>query len=106
MSDIDEWDIDHLQGGPIERQVRQDIAELGHLAGIRRSLAEICYALARQLDSPELTAPAPVARELATRLADLDSASEGREVSTGDRIAAELADELAPRRRASPQASA
>lgn len=93
-------------GGPIERQVRSDIAEMGHLTGIRRSIAEVCYMLARQLDSGELPGPAAVARELLGRLADLDRISDGREVSPGDRIVAELADELAPRRRAVPAAGA
>jgi hypothetical protein len=94
------------RGGAIERQVRADIAEMGRLVGIRRSIAEICYMLARELDSGEVPGPAPVARELVARLADLDRVSEGREVSPGDRIVAQIADELAPRRRAIPQAGA
>jgi hypothetical protein len=95
-----------MPGGPVERQVRLDIAEMGTLTGARRSIAEICYALARSLDSDELASPASVARELALRLADLERTAGGREVSAGDRIAADIADELAPRRRAVPSASA
>jgi hypothetical protein len=92
--------------GAVERQVRRDIGEMGRLTGIRRSIAEVCYMLARQLDSGEPSSPASIARELVARLAELDRVSDGREVSPGDRIVAELADELAPRRRARPQAGA
>lgn len=106
MSDRPDVTQSDEPGGAVERQVRRDIAEMGVLTGANRSLAEICYALARALDDVELAAPASVARELATRLTDLERAAGGREVSEGDRIAAELADELAPRRRAIPPASA
>lgn len=72
--------------GPIERQVRLDIADMGVLTGARRSIAEICYALARELDSGELAAPAPVARELAQRLSEIERTSTGR-VSRVDELA-------------------
>lgn len=82
--------------------MRADIAELGPLTGTRRSSAEICYALARYLDDlmgrPGTGGPAPVARELAARLAELELTSTGREGSHADALAAEVADELAPRR--------
>lgn len=101
----DVTESDH-RWGPVERQVRADIAEMGRLLGVRRSVAEVCYMLARQLDSGEPSAPASIARELLSRLAELDRVSDGREVSPGDRIVAQIADELAPRRRAVPQAGA
>jgi hypothetical protein len=81
--DVAESDVD---GGAIERQVRRDVVDMGALTGIRRSIAEICYALARELDSGELSAPGPVARELATRLAELERSSGGR-VSRVDELA-------------------
>ena len=104
----DRRDVTESDGlwGPIERQVRSDVAEMGPLTGIRRSVAEVCYMLARQLDAGDLPGPAAVARELVARLVELDRVSDGREVSPGDRIVAQLADELAPRRRAVPPASA
>jgi hypothetical protein len=86
LRDIDGDDGGYFSGGLVERQVREDVAELGPLTGFRRSVAEICYALARQLDSGDLSAPAPVARELANRLADLDR-SGGKRVSRVDELA-------------------
>lgn len=106
MSDERDVTQSDVVGGPVERQVRHDIAELGTLTGSRRSIAEICYALARSLDSDEVAAPASIARELAVRLAELERSVDAPEVSTGDRIVAAIADELAPRRRSIPPASA
>lgn len=76
------------------------VASLGELTLVRAVDAEIALALARRLADPETPSAAPVARELHTRLADLARVATGREESAGDRIAAGIADELAPRRRA------
>jgi hypothetical protein len=90
----------------VEQQVRDDIAALGELTGVRRSQARIAIALAAHLDSPDVSSPASVARELSARLAELESVATGKEVSRGDALIAEVADELAPRRRAVPPAGA
>lgn len=99
MSDIDPEDID-VSHGSVERQVRADIAEMSGLTGIKRSTAQICYALAREIDSAEAGAPAQLAKQLVTLLSDLERGTQGVEVSRADRIVADVADELAPRRRA------
>lgn len=97
QSDIDEFT---QSGGTVERQVREDIAEMSGLTGVKRSTAEICYALARELDSGEAGAPAQLAKQLVTLMSDLERGTKGREVSSVDAIVASVADELAPRRRA------
>jgi hypothetical protein len=109
VSDVTESnDEDVTQGyfGPVETQVRADVRALGALTGIRRSQAEIAFALARHLDSPEAGSPSSIARELTARLAELEMTATGREVSRADALVAEVADELAPRRRTVPPASA
>jgi len=60
------------------------------LTGIRRSHAEIAFALARALDYEEVTAPAPIARELAARLDALNVMAGGEKT---------VVDELAEKRR-------
>jgi hypothetical protein len=102
--DVTESDV--AQGGPIERRVRADIADMTGLTGVKRSTAEICYNLARELDSGESASAAALAKQLVTLLADLERGTQGREVSSVDAIVAGVADELAPRRRtvASPGA--
>jgi hypothetical protein len=103
LGNIDRDGIDTLQGGSIERQVRVDIAEMSGLSGLtgtKRSTAEICYALARDLDSGAAGAPAALAKQLVTLMGDLERGATGAEVSQVDRIVADVADELAPRRRA------
>lgn len=52
--------------GPIERQVRDDVAELGALSGSRRSYAEMAYRLARALDvdDDEISSLSGASREL------------------------------------------
>lgn len=87
-------------GGQVERQVRRDIAEMSGLTGVKRSTAEICYALAREIDSGEAGAPAQIAKQLVALLGELERGTTGAEVSRVDRIVADVADELAPRRRA------
>jgi hypothetical protein len=78
--------------GPVERQVREDIAALGPLTGIRPSIAEIAYALARVLDSGDVTAPAAIARELAARVQSLVVMTAGnRKESVVDQLAARRA---------------
>lgn len=67
---------------------------MGSLTGYRRSIAEVCYMLARELDSGEASAPAPIARELATRLAELSQTSTGR-VSRVDELAQRRATHVA-----------
>ncbi|MEV6571858.1 hypothetical protein [Streptomyces sp. NPDC051577] len=37
--------------GPVERAVRDDIEQLGDLAGVEPSLSELAYTLAREIDS-------------------------------------------------------
>ena len=82
--------------------MRADIADLGSLTGTRRSLAEICYALAHYLDDlmgkPGTGGPAPVAARLRELMTELELASEGREGSRVDALVAATRDELAPRR--------
>lgn len=83
----------------METQVRIDLEDLGELTGIQRTQAEIIYALARHLDSPDVGSPSSVARELSARLAELAADTQGEEVSRADTLAADIHDELAPRRR-------
>lgn len=90
--------------GPVEARARLDVEEFGELTGIQRTQAEIIYALARHLDSPDVGSPASVARELGARLSELAASTQGGEVSRADALAADIKDELAPRRR--PIASA
>jgi hypothetical protein len=85
--------------GPVESQVRLDVAEFGELTGTQRTHAEIIYALARHLDAPDVGSPASVARELSARLNELAASAQGEEVSRADTLAADIKDELAPRRR-------
>lgn len=106
MTESDEPEVTQGNFGPVEAQVRIDVKALGVLTGIRRSQAEIAFALARHLDSPEAGSPSSIARELTARLADLEMTATGREVSRADALVAEVADELAPRRRTVPPASA
>lgn len=80
--------------GPVEAAVRADIARLGDLDGIRPSLAEIAYSLARYLDStadaeparrggpPPRDQTAAVAKELRSTLADL-TAGEADDLRAG-----------------------
>lgn len=37
--------------GPVERAVRDDVAEMGDLAGVEPSLSEMAYTLAREIDA-------------------------------------------------------
>lgn len=59
--------------GPIERQVREDVAELGRLTGSRRSYAEMAYRLARALDveGDEISSLSGSSRELRGCLAEI-----------------------------------
>lgn len=60
--------------GPIERQVRADIAKLGDLDGARASYAEVAYRLARALDVDDTegaTGLAGAARELRAALDEI-----------------------------------
>ena len=83
----------------METQVRIDLEDLGELTGTQRTQAEIIYALARHLDSPDVGSPASVARELSARLNELVASAQGEEVSRADTLVADIKDELAPRRR-------
>lgn len=85
--------------GPVETQVTADLLDLGEPTGIMRSQAEIVIALARHLDQPDVGSPASVARELSARLTEYAAAAQGPEVSRADALAADIKDELAPRRR-------
>lgn len=69
-SDITPSDIeDH---GPVEREVRLYVTSLGTLTGVKAPIVEICYALARDLDTDGTPSRAAIARELATRLETLE----------------------------------
>lgn len=66
LRDIDLGDS-LFRPGPIEQQVRNDIAGLGDLTGVGPSLAELAYRLAQSLDSSEKLEGrelAPVAAQL------------------------------------------
>lgn len=74
--------------GPIERQVRADLADLGELLGTERSLAELAYRVARELDEgggPEGRQMAALSRELRLALQQLsDGHSGGADDGFGD----------------------
>lgn len=66
--------------GPIETQVRADIAALGELPGVTRSLAELAYRLAESLDSSDKLE----GRELAPVAAQLRATLEAIAEAVGD----------------------
>lgn len=56
----------------VEKQVRADVRALGELRGpVAGSLAAMAYALARRLDDPDESSPAPVAKQLEATLLKL-----------------------------------
>ncbi len=72
--------MSELAPGPIEAQVREDIAALGDLPGITASLAELAYRLAESLDSSEKLE----GRELAPVAAQLRATLEAIAEAVGD----------------------
>ena len=69
-----------VTAGPIERQVRHDIAGLGDLPGVTSSLAELAYRLAESLDSSDKLE----GRELAPVAAQLRATLEAIAEAVGD----------------------
>lgn len=75
-----------FEPGPVERQVRSDIEAMITAHPAAESLAEMSYALARQLDAGATFAVAGVNRELRANLAELSRLA----VDDGDDFADEL----------------